>query len=451
MFDSRCARIVLWGSLSASAPGWAEAAPGGEVDELRSEVALLREEIARLREQSGDQWLTQKRAEEIRTLVSDVLADAEVRTSLLQSGMTAGWDKGFFIASADGNYKLQIAGQLQFRAVYNNQDGEDSDNHRFGFENRRTKVDFKGHVFDKTWQYYVEAEASRGSPGAFALAENGWIQKDLGNGFRIMAGQFKPRFLREEIISSRRLQGVERSQVNTEFSAGTAQGVQGLYEPEPGKFRITAAFIDGAGTANTAWSTEDTEFAFTGRGEVALIGNLKMLEDDIGFRDLEPALLLGGGVFWQRAEFGTGSNLPAPDSNNNELETAAFTADLTFKTGGVSVAGALIYRMLETNAGADADQVAFVVRGGVFVTDDIELYAMYEWGDLDTTGVEDLNVATVGVTKYFAKHELKWQTDVGYAFDSVSSDWAVDSAGWRADAADEDGQLVIRSQFQLLF
>jgi hypothetical protein len=78
-----------------------------EIDELRSEVSHLRDTVAELRStvqefQAGDDWLTQQRADEIRGLVRDVLADADTRASLLQDGMTAGWDKGFFLGSADG-------------------------------------------------------------------------------------------------------------------------------------------------------------------------------------------------------------------------------------------------------------------------------------------------------------------------------------------------------------
>jgi phosphate-selective porin OprO and OprP len=439
--------MIQWLSFPAAlavATGVAAAQDqAAEIADLKETVQSLREEVAALRTANGEEWLTQRRAEEIRGLVQDVLADADARASLLQSGVTAGWDKSFFLASPDGNYLVQIGGQIQVRAVYNHQDDDgSSDAHRFGFENRRVKVDFKGHVVDKTWTYYVEMEANR-SGGAFALAENGWLQKDFGNGLRLRGGQFKPLFTREESISSRRLQGVERSQVNTRFTAGTAQGVQLMYE-QP-KWRLSGAFIDGISTANTVWSAEDTEYAFTGRGEFLFTGDWKAIEDDIGFRDVSTAAMLGGGVQWQRAEFGT-------STNNAELETLTLTADATFKTGGWSLAGAFFYRMQETDTtDIDRDQFAFVVRGGVFVADDIELYGMYEWGDLDIDDSEDLHVVTAGVTKYFSRHALKWQNDVGYAFDEVSSDWAVDSAGWRADADGQDGQIVIRSQFQLLF
>ena len=64
--------------------------------------------------------------------------------------MTAGWDKGFYLASADGNFKLKIGGYLQYRYVFNNQDSSPEDDNRGGFENTRTRLKFAGHVGDPT-------------------------------------------------------------------------------------------------------------------------------------------------------------------------------------------------------------------------------------------------------------------------------------------------------------
>src|SRR2546426_4285979 len=82
----------------------------GIIEELRNMVQNLQQQVDDLKSASNDNWLTQKRAEEIRSLVQDVLADADTRASLLESGVMAGWDKGFFIGSADGNWRLNIAG-----------------------------------------------------------------------------------------------------------------------------------------------------------------------------------------------------------------------------------------------------------------------------------------------------------------------------------------------------
>ena len=46
---------------------------------------------------------------------------------------------------------------------------------------------------------------------------------------------------------------------------------------------------------------------------------------------------------------------------------------------------------------------------------------------------------------------LKWTTDVGVGLNPVASAFASTALSWRADAPDEDGQVVVRSQLQLVF
>jgi len=420
-----------------------------EVSQLKSAVADLQKQVDAMRGEKDREWLSNERAEQIKGLVQDVLADADTRASLLQSGAVAGYDKNFFLASADGNYLLRIGGQLQFRAVYNNQDESPTDDNRFGFENRRSKLFFWGNIVDPSWEYQLEIEANS-SGGGVVLGEFAYIQKNLGNGWKLRAGQFKPPFLREEYVSSKRLFAVERSLVNSQFTSGVSQGIQASYEAE--KWRAFGTFNDGNGQRSTAWSAEDTEFALTGRAEFLAMGDWKQFDDYNGFRSDKTGLLLGAGVAYQKSEFGTGSNLPAPDFNNAEVKNLGVTLDASFEMSGFSIAGAFIYRNLDADAtGLDLDQYAFIVKGGYFFTDDIEAFAQYEWGDLDISGIDDLSIITVGISKYWDKHNLKWQSDIGFGLNSVASNWAVDSAGWRADSTDNDGQIVIRSQIQLLF
>ena len=71
--------------------------------------------------------------------------------------------------------------------------------------------------------------------------------------------------------------------------------------------------------------------------------------------------------------------------------------------------------------------------------------------DAPFLSVEDLSVITVGVNKYWNKHALKWTTDVGFGLNQVDPVFAASGAGWRGDVADEDGQIVFRSQLQLMF
>ncbi|MBM4112524.1 MAG: hypothetical protein FJ253_03985, partial [Phycisphaerae bacterium] len=81
----------------------------------RQRLAELRKELTQLKTDSGQDWLTEERAKEIRSIVQDVLADSDTRASFQSTGATAGYDNGFFIASPDGNWKLVVNGQLQIR------------------------------------------------------------------------------------------------------------------------------------------------------------------------------------------------------------------------------------------------------------------------------------------------------------------------------------------------
>ena len=121
------------------------------IEELRQMVVDLQSEVSDLKNQDKT-WLNQQRADQVRDLVHDVLADADTRSSLQGSGVTAGYDGGAFLQSADGNWKLKINGQVQARWLYNRVDGQDSEH---GFEQRRTKAIFSGQLADPSWVYKI--------------------------------------------------------------------------------------------------------------------------------------------------------------------------------------------------------------------------------------------------------------------------------------------------------
>ena len=233
------------------------------IADLTARVADLEGVVARLRAVQDEPWLTTRRADEIRGLVQDVLADADTRSSLLQNGMTAGWNRGFYLGSADGNFLLKVNGRLQARFVYNTQDNSADDDERWGFENRRTQLLFNGHVIDPSLHYMIQTAMSR--VGGEVRVLNAFITKDLGDSWKLRVGQFKPPFMREELMSSTRQLTVERSLVNEEFNQARSQGVELAYN---GDLLNAAVMInEGFRRANTPALAEDTEFAVTARAE----------------------------------------------------------------------------------------------------------------------------------------------------------------------------------------
>ncbi len=86
-------------------------------EDLQQRLDAAEAKITELSASQNAEWLTEQRAEQVRGLVQDVLADADTRASLQGSGMTAGYNNGFVISSNDGNWMLRVNGLMQNRWV----------------------------------------------------------------------------------------------------------------------------------------------------------------------------------------------------------------------------------------------------------------------------------------------------------------------------------------------
>jgi hypothetical protein len=161
---------------------------------------------------------------------------------------------------------------------------------------------------DPTWVYRVEGNFQRDG-GDFEL-QDAYIGKVLGNGWTVLAGQVKVPLTREFQVDSMYQLAVERSMVEQEFGARRTQGVALAYGGDT--VRATFAYTDGhpaSGGYNSPWSTYDTEWSFTARGELLLSGSWDQFTDFTSAPGSEQGIMLGGAVHYQVAEFGT----PDPD------------------------------------------------------------------------------------------------------------------------------------------
>jgi hypothetical protein len=505
-----------------------------------SQIAELKKEIAELKSQNSDKWLTEQRADEIRSVVQDVLSDADTRSSLQAAAATSGYNNGFFISSPDGNFKLQLNGQLQNRWAYNWLSTRDMTNSKlgatsatatdgtsfansgvakaaYGFEVRRAKLEFSGHISDPSWQYAITmayqqffgANSTGGSAAAnnpsgggvnqgdnFAGGiglENAYVKKDLGNGFSVQVGQFKSPFLREWLVSSKYQLTVERSLVNTLFSTGWTQGIQANWNND--NLRVMASYNDGANNANlgsvsgTQQSTDTgltnlntgvgfASWAFTGRAEFMAFGNWAQFDQMTSMRGQAAGLLVGGGINWQRggADYsgitqGDPANVAA--NGNADGEFFSWTVDATWQLGGANLYGAWVMNTTYGQPNGQANIIGYglVVQGGYFITDAIELFGRWEWMSTSNTNNNSVatdnvefnsannafvnNIGTIGANWYISKN-VKFTTDFGVSWNAVTFQQGIfgqniAGADYRTEGANGGGQLVFRSQLQLLF
>lgn len=445
----------------------AQSTPQQSLD-VQAELRALKAQVAQLQAQSSDSWMTQRRAEEVKALIGDVLKDADTRASMAGSGMTAGHSKNFFLASEDGNFLLNIGGRIQMRYASTFADGagevgDPEDTNVAGFSARRTRVKFFGHVINPNITYYVEPEFDK-SGGAYTLKQS-WIAYGIDDQHTIKVGEYKGNFLREEQISDGRQIAAERTNVNEFFTLDYSEGIQ--LDGEYNTFRWWAALHDGRETENVDWDDDSTDFAANARIEFMLAGEWSQWKDFQAWSGEDFGLLLGAGVDYELGEGGAGSAY----NWNNMFQ---YTADISTEFNQLGLYAAYVGRRVNHDTGAitagddNYTQEGFILQGNIFVVPDkIDLFARYEYIDFDGAGEltgtrnvssldnlapgvnDEQEIYTFGANYYFKKHDLKITTDFLWAPDGIRQ--GESGSETLTSNLSEDDQYVFRTQFQLQF
>ncbi len=431
-----------------------------ELEHIKASNAETQRELAEMKAANGSAWLTEQRAGEIRSVVQDVLADADTRSSLQDSGLQAGWNKNFYLASPDGNFSLKFKGQIQVRFTMNNAKEQATE---WGFENRRTKLGFKGHVVDPSWKYRIKGAFSNGSED-FHL-EDAWIVKDFGDGLSLKVGAFKAPWLREELVSSSKQLAVDRSVVNEYFNQDFSKGMQLGYTTED--WRVSAWYGNAIGASGigykdsdtSSWDNSATRWSVAGRFEYRMDGSWKQFKDFSSFRGEDFGIMFGVSGMAQKF-IGAGGNTGDYDSGNGVLQYGV-TADVTVDFGGASLFGSLVWNRNTGWDGAGAftettttNPWGATIQGGYFLTDDVEAFARYEYLNFDLEGNANdgttYNGFTLGANWFIARKAVKFTADWSMNLNSFGTH-APSGIGWREDNGTETDQWAFRAQMQLLF
>jgi hypothetical protein len=468
-------------AIAGSAFGGAESN-----NDALSQIAELKQELAQLKQENSQDWLTEQRSAEIRGIVQDVLADADTRTSLQSSGAMAGYNNGFFLASPDGNFSLKVGGQVQVRWTLNHAkqgnaipgSNNTNDNTEWGFENRRTKLDFQGNVFSKDWTYRVRAAFNQGATRNLGLGLNqgsngaaaidfAYIEKSMDNGMSIRVGQFQAPWMREVLVDSAYQLAAERSVLAGLFGQGYSQGIQVGYQTDG--MRFTGGAFDGVGgqdtvglfgggnynSQNTNWDDTTTNYSFAGRAEFKISGDWSQFNDFSSAKGSEAGMMAGVAAVYQRANWNATQGV-------SSSKMFGVTGDFTWDFGGASLFASGVWVNNEDPTGNKNNPWGVSVQGGYFVTEEAELFARYEFINYDTpdTGVgsNKYNGLTVGAN-YFFNANVKLTCDFTYNMKSLSganAGAALNGAGLRQDSFSNSGtgnkgQYVVRAQLQLLF
>jgi hypothetical protein len=395
-------------------------------NDTTAQINQLKAEIASLKAAQGDQWLTEQRAEQIRGVVQDVLADSSTRSSFQGAAATSGYDNGFFLSSADGNFKLKVNALEQVRFTWGNGygatgNGPNADtNNQWGFENRRTQVFFSGNVVDPSWKYLVGMAIDsqpdpyvRGSVYSLITGDPQFqlyyaqITKDLGDGFSVTVGQQNAAFtLQSQLFNAGMTQMGEYSIFEYAFGLGQQVGISAKWEKDA--FRAMGGYYNAAYTplglgGAYQWNNDNNQsVALTGRAEFKMAGSWDQFSKESSFKGEEFGLVGGAGIFWQNAR---GQNQDPPYG----FSPVGITVDANAKFGGFNAIAQVIWQNSYLFQDPNASTWGFNLQGGAFLTEDFELFAAWNYnniGNFTESGIAS-NFLQLGGNWYFAKNNMK--------------------------------------------
>jgi phosphate-selective porin OprO/OprP len=411
--------------------------------------------------------------DEVRSMVSEMMADAETRSSLLQGGATAGYDKNFFLASADNKYRLNVSGYTQFRYTARVADNDNTLNgggvgtgsdFGHGFNIRRTVLAFSGNAGSESLKYSVRLISKNGDS---IVNDDAFVAYELGGGWGLKAGQYKVGFLKEELNSDSATMAADRGFVNSFFSQGRSQAVSLYYLSD--NFDGTFDFSDGArgegrktfgsGSDTVSTSALVADWAVTGRGEFRFAGTRAQLRDYTSRQDEKYAGNVGAAFHLQ----GQANNAQGVTGTDTTL--LGYTVDAQIEGGGFGAFLAFVGTHSEVSGASTTDKIkrddfGFVAQGNYRVLPDADLFAKYEliMLDGDRNIQKNYQFVTFGANHYFAGNAAKLTVDCVFSLNHTDGLVGTTLIGGGFDGntlgltgTNSGGEMALRAQVQVMF
>lgn len=450
--------------------------------------------------------------DEVRAVVAEMMADSESRTSLLQGGGNAGYDKKFFVSSADNKFRLNFSGYLKVRYALNIRDedgvpgalagvgngGAPDTSFTSNFSMRDIAVKFDGHVVSPDLTFEVRVRGNNGNAAAF---DDAFVAYNLGDGWYVKGGQYKLAFSREQLISDTMGTGAERSINDAFFSAGRTQGVELGYKNDEWWFAF--GFNDGFNSSGTGTFANNnytvpnaalyplagpSAYSLGARADWTFAGSRDQLKDTTSKPTDKMAAAVGAAVNWEAGRRGIAANTAA----NRYKDALNWTVDAQWEDSGWSALAALHGSFLRTtqpgggNAATNFDRVnshslGLMLQGAYRWSEESEVFVRYDGlflarrlaeqsvGVAAAPAVNELraknyNFVTFGYTHYFAGHSAKLVVDCVLNLNNTanfagSGSLALTNIFLSGNASNNLGivgtskgiEAAIRAQFQLMF
>jgi hypothetical protein len=301
---------------------------------------------------------------------------------------------------------------------------------------RRARLKFEGVAINPKFEYKVElglTNRDHGSPipqtkNSARIILDAFVKYEIAGNTHLWFGQTKLPGNRERVISSAKLQFVDRSLLNSNYNIDRDMGVQLHQKFDIGNMKAKAIVSISQGEGRNITTGNDGGFDYTGRVELLPFRSFTSKGDYFGSdikREEKPKLALGLSYDYHdnasRAKGNTGSFL----SQTRTLST--IFADMMFKYKGFSVMAEYAVKSSDVSSvfidETDGLEYNFItgsalnIQAGYLLPSDWELAARFTSVTPELVAPEyvqaqdDVSMYTLGFSKYIDSHNLKVQSD----------------------------------------
>ncbi|HKX12731.1 MAG TPA: porin [bacterium] len=270
--------------------------------------------------------------------------DAKATTAITEVGKevkapkNAGYDKGFFIQTDDGKYKLVFSGYAQFHFEYDRNKGEN----KFGFRVRRARLTFAGNIINKSLTYKFQIDLVKFKD---ELLLDAYVNYKFYEQLEVRFGQQTVPYIRQHWVSSSEQMFIDRSLASIEFINAIDQDTDKDGLPDKRvrngrdvglmvhgrangkKLEYYAGIFNGSGT-NTI--NVNNDFLYAARAVYNIKGDFGYSESDYDFTT-SPAFFFGASGFYNEV-----------DLSADKLSQLGAETGVKYK--GLAMTGELFYR-----------------------------------------------------------------------------------------------------------
>ncbi len=333
-----------------------------------------------------------------------------------QNVITSKFGKGIRILAKDSSFYMKASARIQNRF-----DGtrvlSDDPTYTDKFYVRRARVKFSGWAFSPKVGYKVELDVNSGQ------VLDAVIKWEFAPNFQFWFGQTKLPGNIERLISSQKLQFVDRSALNSKYTIDRDKGIQLRHTFKVGKmlFREAASISIGEGK-NYKGASKGHDY--TGKVEWLPFGKFKSKGDYFGSdlkREPTPKLAIGLTYDYNAKAIKSRGQLGSILAENKDL--AAIFADMMFKYKGLSVMAEYVNKKVTTGSPVIVDALgdfkesfytgsAMNIQLGYLFANNIEIATRYTAVHPEKRTLNnELEQFTLGLSKYVVGHNLKVQSD----------------------------------------